>query len=109
MSLEIGRDDYVAVCSNVALANYGGAQFCFSVQRLEPIPMAPNMSVNLRMAKSTDRAAIHLPIPDILCQTSRMKRLTATICLTIAVLLGSTGMASALPPCPGDYDRSTWT
>jgi S1-C subfamily serine protease len=38
-----------------------------------------------------------------------MKRLTAVICLTIAVLLGSVGMASALPPCPGDYDRSTWT
>ena len=29
-----------------------------------------------------------LPIPNILCQTFRMKNLTATICLTIAVLLG---------------------
>ena len=32
-----------------------------------------------------------LPIPDILYQTSRMRKLTATICLTIAVLLGVTG------------------
>jgi hypothetical protein len=34
-----------------------------------------------------------LPIPDILCQTSTMRDLTATICLTIAVLLGSAGMS----------------
>jgi TPR repeat protein len=34
-----------------------------------------------------------LPIPNILCQTSPMRNLTATICLTIAVLLGSVGMS----------------
>jgi TPR repeat protein len=34
-----------------------------------------------------------LSIPDIFCQTSRMKRLTATICVTIAVLLGSAGVS----------------
>lgn len=31
-----------------------------------------------------------------------MKRLTTTICLTIAVLLGSVGVGYALPPCPED-------
>ena len=30
-----------------------------------------------------------------------MKRLTAILCLTIAVLLGSAGVGYALPPCPG--------
>jgi len=35
-----------------------------------------------------------------------MKRLLATICLTIAVLLGSAGVGYALPPCP-DQRRST--
>ena len=34
-----------------------------------------------------------LPIPDILCQTSPMRHLTTTICLTIAVLLGSAGVS----------------
>ena len=34
-----------------------------------------------------------------------MKRLTATICLTVALLLGSVGMASALPPCPSDQTQ----
>jgi hypothetical protein len=34
-----------------------------------------------------------LLIPHILCQTSRMRNLTATICLTIAVLLGSAGVS----------------
>jgi hypothetical protein len=36
---------------------------------------------------------VSFPLPSIPCQTNRMKRLTATICLTIAVLLGSTGMS----------------
>jgi hypothetical protein len=30
-----------------------------------------------------------LPIPNILCQASRMRNLTATICLSIAVLVGN--------------------
>jgi len=34
---------------------------------------------------------LRLLIPDILCQNSRMRNLTATICLTLAVLLGSAG------------------
>jgi hypothetical protein len=33
-----------------------------------------------------------LPIPNILCQTSPMRDLTATLCLTISVLLGSVGV-----------------
>ena len=34
----------------------------------------------------TTQTPFHLPISDILCQTSPMKNLTATLCLTIAVL-----------------------
>ena len=34
-----------------------------------------------------------LPNPHILCQTSLMRNLTATLCLTLAVLLGSAGMS----------------
>ncbi len=36
-----------------------------------------------------------------------MKALTTAICLTIAVFLGSVGIAYALPPCPlsGYYDN----
>jgi hypothetical protein len=34
-----------------------------------------------------------------------MRNLTATICLMIAVLVGSAGMASALPPCPSDQTQ----
>ena len=30
-----------------------------------------------------------------------MKKLTATLCLTLAVLLGSAGEGLALPKCPG--------
>jgi hypothetical protein len=35
-----------------------------------------------------------------------MKRLTVTICLTIAVLLGSTGVSFALPKCPSDQNQT---
>ena len=41
-----------------------------------------------------------LPIPNILCQTSRMKRLVATTCLTIAVLFGSAGVS-----CSADFQK----
>ena len=34
-----------------------------------------------------------LPLTDVPCQTIRMKNLTATLCLTIAVLLGSAGVS----------------
>ena len=34
-----------------------------------------------------------------------MKRLAATICLTIAVLLGSVGAGCALPYCPSDQNQ----
>ena len=34
-----------------------------------------------------------LPIPNILCQTFGMRNLTATLCLTLAVLLGSAGVS----------------
>ena len=38
-----------------------------------------------------------------------MRKLTATLCLTLAVLLGSAGEAWSLPKCPGSYDQNTWT
>ena len=38
-----------------------------------------------------------------------MRKLTATLCLTIAVLLGSAGMSNALPKCEGNYNKNTWT
>ena len=41
------------------------------------------------MGSGTTHTPFPLPIPYILCQTSRMRNLTATICLTIAVVLGS--------------------
>ena len=34
-----------------------------------------------------------------------MRKLTATLCLTIAVLLGSAGESFALPPCPEDPNQ----
>ncbi|MFT5539672.1 MAG: S1-C subfamily serine protease [Alphaproteobacteria bacterium] len=34
-----------------------------------------------------------------------MRKLTATICLTLAVLLGSAGVSFALPPCPSDQNQ----
>jgi hypothetical protein len=37
-----------------------------------------------------------------------MWKLTATLCLTIAVLLGSAGSSFALPQCPGTYNKTTW-
>ena len=43
--------------------------------------------------RSTESATNHsqfsLPIPNILCQTFRMRNLIATLCLTIAILLGN--------------------
>ena len=44
------------------------------------------------MSGSSGMEDHHLLASDNLCQTSRMKNLTATICLTIAVLLGSVGV-----------------
>ena len=38
-----------------------------------------------------------------------MKRLTTTLCLTIAVFLGSAGVSVGLPKCDGSYKYSTWT
>jgi hypothetical protein len=35
-----------------------------------------------------------------------MRRLTATICLTLAVLLGSAGESFALPACPSDQNQT---
>ena len=43
------------------------------------------------MGSGTTHTPFPLPIPDILCQTFPMKRTLATLCLTIAVLLGSAG------------------
>ena len=34
-----------------------------------------------------------------------MRKLTATLCLTLAVLLGVTGESYALPPCPSDQNQ----
>ena len=38
-------------------------------------------------------------------QISHIRNLPATICLTIAVLLGSVGVGYALSPCPSDQNR----
>jgi hypothetical protein len=38
-----------------------------------------------------------------------MRRLTAFVCLTLAVLLLSTTEGFALPPCPTDRYESEWT
>ena len=40
-----------------------------------------------------DHTPFSLPIPNILCQTFRMRKLTATLCLTIAVLIGTPAQA----------------
>ena len=50
-----------------------------------------------------------LPILRIFCHTSLMRHLTGTLCLTIALLLGSVGSNFALPQCPGIYNKTTWT
>ena len=51
-----------------------------------------------------------LSISNILCETFRMKHLISTICLSMTVLLGSTGVSFALLPiCPNTYNKSTWT
>jgi hypothetical protein len=46
------------------------------------------------MGSEITHTPFSLPIPNILCQTFRMRKLTATICLTIAVLVGSAGVIS---------------
>ena len=52
------------------------------------------MGLSLRSNGSkTTHTPFSLPIPNIICQTSRMKNLTATLCLTIAVLVGVTGVS----------------
>jgi hypothetical protein len=38
-----------------------------------------------------------------------MKKLIIISCLTIAVLLGSSGLSYALPECRGSYNPNTWT
>jgi hypothetical protein len=48
------------------------------------------------METITTHTPFSLPIPNILCQTFRMKNLTATICLMIAVLLGSASAGGAI-------------
>jgi hypothetical protein len=48
------------------------------------------------MGLKTTHTPFSLPIPNILCQNFRMKNLTGTICLTLAVLLGCAGSLSTL-------------
>ena len=38
-----------------------------------------------------------------------MRKLTATLCLTIAVLLGSVGVSFGMTQCKGTYSNNTWT
>jgi hypothetical protein len=45
------------------------------------------------MGSETTHTPFSLPIPNVLCQTFSMRNLTATVCLTIAVLLGSVGVS----------------
>ena len=37
-----------------------------------------------------------------------MKQILTSLCLTVAVLLGSAGEAWSLPKCPGSYNQNTW-
>ena len=64
---------------------------------------AASGGVQYRCKNTRTQTQFYLPIPGILCQTSRMKRLTTTLCLTIAVLLGGAGMSFALPKVLGNY------
>jgi len=45
------------------------------------------------MGSEITHTPFSLPIPNILCQTFGMRKLTATFCLTIAVLFGSAGVS----------------
>ncbi len=45
----------------------------------------------------------------IFCHHSSMRHLTASICLTLAILLFSATEGFALPSCPTDRHVSTWT
>jgi hypothetical protein len=38
-----------------------------------------------------------------------MRNLTAILCLTLAVLLSSAGVSFALPACPDNYSKHTWS
>ena len=59
--------------------------------------MLCRVGLSLRGIRSgTTQIPLHLPIPDILCQTFPMRNLTATICLTLAVLLGVTGVMALI-------------
>jgi len=45
------------------------------------------------MGSASTTSPFHLPLTEVLCQTSPVKNLSVTICLTIALLLGSAGMS----------------
>jgi hypothetical protein len=47
------------------------------------------------METITTHTPFSLPNPNILCQTFRMRNLTVTICLTIALLFGCTGVCKS--------------
>ena len=68
------------------------------------------MGLSLRgNGSKTTHTPFSLPPTDNLCDTPSMRNLTATLCLTIAVLLGSVGESFALPECPGTYNKTTWS
>jgi len=46
-----------------------------------------------RWCPASTHTPFSLPIPNVLCQTFRMRKLSATLCLTIVVLLGSAGVS----------------
>jgi hypothetical protein len=47
------------------------------------------------MKSETTHTPFSLPIQNILCQTSRMRNLTATLCLSVALLFGCTGVCKS--------------
>ena len=49
------------------------------------------------------------PSPTFPVRLSPMRKLTTTLCVTLAVILGSSGVSFALPSCPGSYNKHTWT
>jgi hypothetical protein len=57
------------------------------------------------MESETTHTPFSLPIPNVLCQTFPMRNLTATICLTLAVLLGTFGPAKSRPLTGVDVSR----
>ena len=68
------------------------------------------VETSLRPERFSQGYPSRLPILRIFCQTSPMRNLTATLCLTVAVLLGSVGMSWGADLQKGNdaYDRGDY-